>query len=121
MRVSSREISYRSADGLALFARDHGLVNDRLTPVICLPGITRNSKDFETVAPRLAARRRVICPDFRGRGRSQYAADPLTYRPDVEMADTLALMDRLGVERADVLGHSLGGLIAACAAQAPGW
>ena len=112
MRVSSREISYQSADGLALFARDHGPVNDRLTPVICLPGLTRNCKDFETVAPRLAAQRRVICPDFRGRGRSQYAADPLTYRPDVEMADTLALMDHLGVERAAVIGTSRGGIVA---------
>jgi pimeloyl-ACP methyl ester carboxylesterase len=97
---------------LRLVARDYGSDFSRLTPVLCLPGLTRNAKDFETVAQRLSPLRRVICPDFRGRGRSQYAGDPLTYRPDQELADTLALLDRLGIGRVAAIGTSRGGIVA---------
>ncbi len=107
-----RELRYLSADGLSLYARDYGPESSRPVPLLCLPGLTRNSKDFETIAPRLAAGRRVVCPDFRGRGRSQYAGDPLTYRPEVELADTLALLDLLGIARAAVIGTSRGGIVA---------
>lgn len=106
-----RHIWYPSADGLKLFARDHGPVHGGAMPVVCLPGLTRNSLDFETIAPRLSATRRVLCPDFRGRGRSAHA-DPATYRPDIEMADTLAVMDAAGVARAAVIGTSRGGIVA---------
>jgi pimeloyl-ACP methyl ester carboxylesterase len=107
-----RRIDYSSADGLSLQARDYGPDSGGLTPVVCLPGLTRNAKDFEIIAPRLATVRRVICPDFRGRGRSQYAADPMTYRPDIEQADTLVLLDRLGMGRVAVIGTSRGGIVA---------
>ena len=106
-----REVWYPSADGLRLFARDHGTEQGEAMAVVCLPGLTRSSLDFETIAPRLSAARRVLCPDFRGRGRSAYV-DPATYRPDVEMADTLALMDAVGVSRAAVIGTSRGGIVA---------
>ena len=108
----ARDVWHAGGDGLKLYARDRGPAAGGLMPVICLPGLTRNSKDFDTVAPRLAETRRVVCPDFRGRGLSQYASDPLTYRPDVEMADTLALMDHLGIARAAVIGTSRGGIVA---------
>lgn len=98
-------------DGLRLFARDYAGAAER-TPVLCLPGLTRNSKDFGDIAERLSSSRRVIAPDFRGRGRSQYANDPLTYRPDMELADTLGLMDHLGIHRAAVIGTSRGGIAA---------
>lgn len=107
----ARDIRYQSADGLTLFARDHGPGRGGAMPVLCLPGLTRNSRDFDTIAPRLAATRRVLCPDFRGRGRSAYG-DPKTYRPDIEMADTLTLMDQAGVSRAAVIGTSRGGIVA---------
>lgn len=99
-------------DGVRLHARDYGPRGSAPTPVVCLPGLTRNAKDFETIAPRLAETRRVICPDFRGRGKSDRAADPLTYRPEVECADTLALLDQLGISRFAVIGTSRGGIVA---------
>jgi pimeloyl-ACP methyl ester carboxylesterase len=111
------DVPYRSADGLNLYACDHGPRGGTLIPLLCLPGLTRNSKDFEAVAQRLADRR-VLTVDFRGRGRSQYAADPTTYRPDVEMADTLALLDHLDCPRVAVLGTSRGGLVAMLMAAA---
>ncbi|MFT3986352.1 alpha/beta fold hydrolase [Aestuariivirga sp.] len=109
----ARDVWYSSADGLKLYARDEGLEAGDATPVLCLPGLTRNSKDFEkTLSWLLAGKRRVVSADFRGRGRSEYASNPLTYRPDVEMADTLALMDHLGIARAAIIGTSRGGIVA---------
>jgi pimeloyl-ACP methyl ester carboxylesterase len=102
---------YDSADGLRLFYRDYG--EDRPgTPVLCLPGLTRNSRDFEDLALHLSARRRVVAPDLRGRGFSQHDPDWRNYHPGTYVADTLRLLDHLGMKRAIVIGTSLGGLIA---------
>jgi pimeloyl-ACP methyl ester carboxylesterase len=78
-------------------------------PVIALAGLTRNGRDFDHVAPHLPVR--LIRPDYRGRGQSDWA-DPATYTIPQEAADVLALMDHLGLERAAILGTSRGGLIA---------
>ncbi|MFN4141266.1 alpha/beta fold hydrolase [Aestuariivirga sp.] len=100
-----------AADGTPLYARDYQAEGRGLTPAVCLPGLTRNARDFETIAPLLARKRRVVALDFRGRGRSG-RADPATYRPDQEVADTLAVLDALGVERFAVIGTSRGGIVA---------
>lgn len=100
-----------AADGTALYARDYAAWRRDRVPVVCLPGLTRNAKDFETVAPRLAEARRVLAFDFRGRGRSG-RADPATYRPDQEVADTLHVLDSLGIERFAIIGTSRGGIAA---------
>ena len=105
-----RSIHFQTDDGLTLFARDYSLAPSALTPLLCLPGLTRNSKDFETIAPWLAGRRRVIAPDFRGRGLSQFAGDPASYRPDVELADMIGLLNFLGIGRIAVIGTSRGGI-----------
>ena len=108
-----REVWFTSGDGLKLYARDYGPSDSARTPVLCLNGLTRNSRDFEDLAPRLAADgRRVIAPDYRGRGRSAYMLDGASYRPDVELADALTLLDHLGVPRVAVIGTSRGGIIA---------
>jgi pimeloyl-ACP methyl ester carboxylesterase len=106
-----RAVRYLSDDGLRLFARDYNSADTSLVPVLCLPGLTRNSKDFETIAPFLAQNRRVISVDFRGRGLSQYASNPLSYRPEVELADTIALLKQLEIERSAVIGTSRGGIV----------
>ena len=107
-----RDIYYTVHDGLRLYARDYGDRKSTTLPVVCLAGLTRNSKDFHDIAVPLSRNRRVLALDYRGRGLSEYAADWKTYNPLVELADTLALMAREGVEEAAVIGTSRGGLIA---------
>jgi len=102
---------YESEDGLRLFYRDFGS-NRGGTPVICLPGLTRNSRDFEDVAVSLSDRRRVLTPDLRGRGYSAYDPEWRNYHPGTYIRDVVRLLDELGIEKVIVLGTSLGGLIA---------
>ncbi|MBK8542925.1 MAG: alpha/beta hydrolase [Caulobacteraceae bacterium] len=102
-----------TVDELALYARDYPPLEPVTgLPVICLHGLTRNSRDFEIIAPRIAALgRRVIVPDMRGRGKSSNDPDPAHYVPAVYAQDVLKLMDQLGVPKAVFIGTSMGGLI----------
>ncbi|MFT3729294.1 MAG: alpha/beta hydrolase [Terricaulis sp.] len=102
-----------TVDGLALYARDYAPLEPSTgLPVICLHGLTRNSRDFEVIAPRIAALgRRVIVPDMRGRGRSANDPDPAHYVPTVYAQDVIALMDKLQIPQAVFLGTSMGGII----------
>ena len=104
-------VHFQTDDGLKLFARDYSQPRSALTPLLCLPGLTRNSKDFATIAPWLAQTRRVIAPDFRGRGLSQYASDPTSYRPDIELLDMIGLLNFLQIDRVAVVGTSRGGIV----------
>lgn len=111
--TSYQERWWRAPDGLRLHARDYaGTGGEARLPVICIHGLTRNAADFEVIAPLIArSGRRVLAVDVRGRGRSERAPDPMTYRPDVYAKDILALMDQAGIARAVFLGTSMGGLI----------
>jgi len=106
---------WTSRDGVKLHFRDYAGPGSPETgaslPVLCLPGLTRNARDFELLAPRLAARRRVLCPDMRGRGDSEYAKDSASYNPPQYCDDVLALLDQKGISRFIVVGTSLGGLM----------
>jgi pimeloyl-ACP methyl ester carboxylesterase len=108
---------FRTNDGLNVFYRDVGAQNDG-TPVICLPGLTRNSRDFDELAIHLSNRRRVLTIDFRGRGLSDHDPNWRNYHPGTYVADVWTLLDALDIPRIIVVGTSLGGLCAmAMAAQ----
>lgn len=100
-------------DGLRLYARDYPAGPGRVRlPVICLHGLTRNSADFEDVAPYIAALdRRVIVPDIRGRGLSEHDQDPMNYHIWTYARDILDLCDSMGIGSAIFVGTSMGGLI----------
>ncbi|MDB5461004.1 MAG: Alpha/beta hydrolase [Caulobacteraceae bacterium] len=109
---------WTAPDGLALHARDYSAASGPArAPVICIHGLTRNARDFEDLAPRLAAgrqsggARRVLAVDVRGRGGSAWDPDPSHYAPPVYAGDILALMDALAIARAVFIGTSMGGLI----------
>ncbi len=105
---------WASADGLNLYARDYwGAAGAARPPVICLHGLTRNSRDFEVVALKLAEQtgRRVLALDVRGRGRSDRDPQPMNYNPAVYAGDVVALCAQAGIARAAFIGTSMGGLI----------
>ncbi|MDQ8029832.1 MAG: alpha/beta hydrolase [Brevundimonas sp.] len=104
---------WTTADGLSLYARDYAPAGGPAKlPVICIHGLTRNSKDFEVIAPLIAqSGRRVLAIDVRGRGLSDVARDPMTYQPATYAQDVLALLAQTGIERAIFVGTSMGGLI----------
>ena len=129
-----REHRYRSACGrLDLFARDYpgpeaaggpgaradesedgspGDASGSRPPLLLMHGLTRNSADFEPLVEHLAGRWRLIVPDQRGRGLSAHDPDPANYRVDVYASDMFALLDKLGIARAGLIGTSMGGLMA---------
>jgi pimeloyl-ACP methyl ester carboxylesterase len=121
--VSYQERLIAVPDGLNIFVRDYAPVGaSRGLPVVCLHGLTRNSADFEGVAPRIAALgRRVLVFDVRGRGRSDRDPKPERYAAPVYSADVVHAMGVLGVEQAVFVGTSMGGLITMLTAvTAPG-
>lgn len=101
---------WTSRDGLKLYYRDYAGSADR-PPLLMLHGLTRNSRDFENIAERHAGDWRVIVPDFRGRGLSQYDPNSANYQPPTYAMDVLQLLDELGVAEAVFMGTSLGGLV----------
>ncbi|HEY6917420.1 MAG TPA: alpha/beta hydrolase [Allosphingosinicella sp.] len=101
---------WQSEDDLRLHYRDFAGRDDR-PPIICIPGLTRNARDFEILANRLAGEWRVLCVDLRGRGESAYAKDPMTYVPPIYARDIDALIAHLNLDRFILFGTSLGGLI----------
>jgi pimeloyl-ACP methyl ester carboxylesterase len=107
------EISFTSDDGLRLYARDYAAsAGPARLPVICLHGLTRNSADFDELAPLIAAlSRRVLAVDVRGRGHSERDPDHENYNPAVYANDVAKLMHELGIARAVFVGTSMGGLI----------
>lgn len=99
---------FETSDGLALYYTDSG--GDGL-PLLCLAGLTRDSRDFRYFAPH-ATRYRMITLDARGRGQSAYDDQYMNYNVLRESQDVQELLDHLGLARAAVLGTSRGGLVA---------
>jgi pimeloyl-ACP methyl ester carboxylesterase len=99
-----------SRDGLKLHYRDYPGREDR-PPVICLPGLTRNARDFSGLAERIAGQWRVLCVELRGRGDSDYAKDPSTYDLRQYIEDLRELLDEQAISQFVAVGTSLGGLM----------
>ena len=105
---------FDSEDGLRLFYRH---VDQRLQrsandlPVLCLHGLTRNSRDFSDLVAHLAPTHSVLVPDVRGRGFSAYDPEPDHYQPPTYAQDMWRLLDHLGIDRCVIIGTSMGGII----------
>lgn len=102
--------TWDSADGLTLHFRDYPGRSDR-PPVVALHGLTRNARDSARLARRLAGEWRVLVPEMRGRGQSDYAKDSASYNPLQYVEDLRLLLDQEGIERFVAIGTSLGGLM----------
>jgi len=109
--IPIREHRIHGSDDTPLFVLDAGPIERHRSALLCLPGLTRSSKDFRRLIARVAPRWRMICPDYRGRGQSGRKTDPKDYGPPQLIGDALATLDALGIHRFAILGVSLGGLI----------
>ena len=88
--------------------------------LICAHGLTRQGRDFDTLAAAMAADYRVVCPDVVGRGRSDWLADPMGYQLPAYVADMVTLLARLNASTVHWVGTSMGGLIGLGLAALPG-
>ena len=87
--------------------------------VVCVHGMTRNGRDFDVLAAALEARRRIVCPDVVGRGKSGWLADFTGYGYQQYLSDMAALLARLDVAAVDWVGTSMGGLVGMMLAAQP--
>jgi len=106
-----RERTLTLSNGLELYFREYGWPQSGPAPVLCLPGLARNSADFNRLATRLAATRRVIAPDYRGRGRSDYDPDWRNYAPIVCADDMRHLIAGTNLHGFIAVGTSFGGIL----------
>ncbi len=102
---------FTNPDGLKQHYRDYNNAGDGAPVVLCMPGLTRNSRDFEAIAEHLSDRCRVICVEQRGRGQSDWDPQPSRYLPITYVSDMMALLDHLGADKVIAIGTSLGGLM----------
>ncbi|KQX26084.1 MULTISPECIES: alpha/beta fold hydrolase [unclassified Sphingomonas] len=103
---------WSSKDGLRLHYRDYpAAAGVSRLPILCLPGLTRNARDFAAVADRLAGDRRIVAVELRGRGESERAKDPMSYVPATYLEDVSALIGEAGLDRFILFGTSLGGIL----------
>ena len=124
--IDIKSIFYRSRDDLLLHAKDYEpQLPTNTLPVICLPGLSRNARDFDRLAKFLATQevgaRRVVSFDYRGRGLSAHDPSWGNYNIVTEAEDVVTGLTALGIEHGIFLGTSRGGLITmVLAAMRPG-
>jgi pimeloyl-ACP methyl ester carboxylesterase len=111
-----QDLTYASFDDLRLYVRHYKAPDAKVRSVICLPGLTRNARDFHTLATYLSRYaekpRDVYCFDYRGRGRSQYDRNWRNYVPYIELLDILDFLTIRGLHKVSIVGTSRGGIIA---------
>lgn len=104
-----------SRDGVRLHLVDHGGADENAPVILCLPGLTRNHRDFDPFVtrylPQLAGKARIWCADLRGRGDSGWAKDPLTYVPLIYLQDMERLSEAMKPRKLILVGTSLGGIL----------
>jgi len=100
--------SFKTSDGLTLAFEDEG----QGTPVVCLAGLTRNSRDFDFLSKALDEEIRLIRMDYRGRGASEFDPNPQNYSVAIEARDAIELLNYLNLPKAVFVGTSRGGIIA---------
>lgn len=102
---------YCAVDGRRLYCAVYEARRPGGLPVLCLPGLTRNSKDFAELAERIREHHEVLAADLRGRGRSDWDPDPSHYQLPIYVQDVLTLLAARSVRRVVVIGTSLGALM----------
>jgi pimeloyl-ACP methyl ester carboxylesterase len=117
--MTSMDNFYTSSDGLRLYYRSYPAGQAGGLPVLCLPGLTRNNRDFANLAQHLSARHEVLAADLRGRGLSAWDPDSSHYQLSTYVQDVWSLLDSRGVKRVLVVGTSLGALIGMVLATRP--
>jgi pimeloyl-ACP methyl ester carboxylesterase len=116
-----RQLACLGPHGFHRLAYLEWLGPSREAPVLlCVHGLTRNGRDFDTIAQALSAHYRVVCPDMPGRGMSEWLNDPADYSAPIYLADLAALIARLDVTHIDWLGTSMGGNLGMLLASLPG-
>lgn len=115
-KAGYRSIFAQSQDGLRLHARvyERERQSDGRLPLVCLPGLTRNSSEFHLLAQALLERGAadtIVAVDYRGRGLSDHDPDPSHYTPQAETMDLMIVLAQLGIKAAIFVGVSRGGLI----------
>src|SRR5579863_5451205 len=111
MNASAGDFFYESVDKLRLFCRIYPAPQTGAVPVLCLPGLTRNSRDFTALATHLNSHCEVLTADLRGRGRSAWDPDPTHYQLPTYVQDAWSLLDARRISRVLVIGTSLGALM----------
>jgi 3-oxoadipate enol-lactonase len=110
--AAQTEAGLAEAGGVRLAYRAWGAPG--APPLVLLHGLGEGSADWDGVAPAFARHCRVYAPDLRGHGRSDW---PGAYSVELMRADVLGFLDALGLDRVDLIGHSMGGLVACLLAQ----
>src|SRR4051812_36974072 len=115
MNTDARSQFVSAPDGLQLHVRIYGEETPGRLPLVCLPGLSRNTSDFDTLAEALSktsgTSRRVLSVDLRGRGLSEYDRNPANYSLPVELADVVTILTELAAEPAIFVGTSRGGIL----------
>lgn len=119
MNYQSKQVQCASPSGLHQMAYTEWGDRDNPRVLICVHGLTRNGRDFDTLAESLSDKYRVICPDVVGRGQSGRLRDPSGYGIPQYVADMVTLIARLDVAKVEWLGTSMGGLIGMALAGQP--
>ncbi|HXC09074.1 MAG TPA: alpha/beta hydrolase [Steroidobacteraceae bacterium] len=111
MNLNTEDYFFDSVDGLRLYCRIYPAKGSARLPVLCLPGLTRNSRDFAALAQHLQPRHEVLTVDLRGRGRSAWDSNPAHYQLPTYIQDAWSLLESRGLKRVLVVGTSLGALM----------